>query len=292
MAKHAWDDFDAAPYFALVKDGETVTVAELMGCYPHGTPFVTENGQRIKPTDLVVVDDRIKVIQGHTHADTISSLAEDENALCDGLNAVLIDAGITPGDDLNGEEFSYAAAFRTIVEQRDRVIPLFRELLDWFDQTAARDPDGQSALLTEGRAMLRELDDGTSSPFFSWTCPCCKHSILNPHSIPSRGHTWLMGITVLGPEGVIVQGYYNGQGVVVSDFLSSAEFKIPSVLPDDIRVVHTACWEAMDKPATADLPLSAPADDRGFFIDSKAHELTLPQEAYDVRCLAGLRQAT
>lgn len=130
--------------------------------------------------------------------------------------------------------------------------------------------------------------------FFSWTCPFCGHSILNPHSIPDIGRTWLMSVTALGPDGIVAQGHYDGYGTVLPapDCVSTEPYQIPwPAEPEGIKLMHTACWEALDKPGYTDIPFAKNAEDQGFFIDPEAYRLTLPQQAYDVSCIRDLARA-
>ena len=61
-----------------------------------------------------------------------------------------------------GSQSTLPADHRTALaicqDRLDRMTDLFRDLLDWWRQTCARDEDGQDSLLNEGEALLKEVE--------------------------------------------------------------------------------------------------------------------------------------
>jgi hypothetical protein len=73
--------------------------------------------------------------------------------------------------------------------------------------------------------------------FYSKDCHGCGHPALCVHAA-NDVNTWMTNVVVVQPEGVIVQGEYDGYGKVGK----------ANVMADDGTVWHEACWTKAGRP--------------------------------------------
>lgn len=115
--------------------------------------------------------------------------------------------------------------------------------------------------------------------FFSWGCPCCKHSVLNFYSVDrSLDNGWMADAVAVFKNGDIVSGEYDGYGRIGwLDNLADM---------DNFKLCHQACWEIMGKPSYDELPEDPGCGDQGYFYDDKDYRHSKPRNKGDVEAMA------
>jgi len=112
---------------------------------------------------------------------------------------------------------------------------------------------------------------------FSWTCPCCGHSIRASHATNAES-AWLAD-AVLVEDGSVIRGEYDGYGRLQTR--SGREVELgdgPSP-----TLVHQACYDLM-KPQNPVYGPSRHARDQGHFVGD--YDPKKPRSIDDIQALA------
>jgi hypothetical protein len=117
--------------------------------------------------------------------------------------------------------------------------------------------------------------------FFSWECPCCKHSIRSEAST-NKDSAWMSKAILVWSEGSTLRGEYDGYGRLTTR--SGREVEGLGEGPDP-SLYHQACWDLL-KPGYRP---SENAHDQGFFVGE--YDPKRPRSVKDVQALAQAAEA-
>jgi hypothetical protein len=114
--------------------------------------------------------------------------------------------------------------------------------------------------------------------FFSQDCDGCGHPLLSYHATNHINY-WMEDVTVIKPNGEVVEGVYDGYGRVLGEYLDEdgdwVECTEDEAVGFDNTVWHTDCLKQSGKPALWTGP-SRYSEDQGFFFERGAHNMTRP----------------
>ena len=138
--------------------------------------------------------------------------------------------------------------------------------------------------------------------FFSAECRGCDHSAISIYAANGT-NDWMMNLTVITPDNLIVQGTYDGYGRLDEPTLytdpshspspadalepGQARAKIDTIAEDALdgnEVWHTACWQHSGSP-TVFTAVSLHAGDQGYFFDGADYSHSEPKSPQDVAAI-------
>lgn len=115
--------------------------------------------------------------------------------------------------------------------------------------------------------------------FFSWTCPCCEHSVRHPGATVAKSR-WLSDAVAVFENGDRASGTYSGYGEVGrASRLENREGRF--------ALYHRACWTVAGKPEFT--KPSEHASDQGHFVGE--YDPAKPKSVEDCEKLRAAAQA-